>query len=265
MRTVGATTPTMPSMQPAHRFRVEDLAAHTELSVDTIRFYQKRALLHPPTREGRVAWYDDSHVARIERIRNLQHEGYSLTLIGRILDVDPTDTPLAAAVLQEHDTKDDAPIPRAEFARIVGVPSAVVDAIIHEGLLAPRVVRDNDGTVSETFSATDVELVRMGVRLIQAGLPLSDVLALARKHNAMIHAIAEEAVEMFDLNVRQPLRNAPADNDNRAAQIAEAFRLLLPTVSDLVADHFRRVLLDIVRTRLDLDDATLEEPVGATA
>ena len=37
--------------------RVEDLARAADVSVDTIRFYQKRRLLPPPTRKGRIAWY----------------------------------------------------------------------------------------------------------------------------------------------------------------------------------------------------------------
>ena len=36
-------------------FRVEELARRADASVDTIRFYQKRGLLMPPRREGRVA------------------------------------------------------------------------------------------------------------------------------------------------------------------------------------------------------------------
>ena len=42
------------------------------MSVDTIRFYQKRRLLPPPDREGRVAWYGPEHVERLARIRELQ-------------------------------------------------------------------------------------------------------------------------------------------------------------------------------------------------
>ena len=35
--------------------RVEQLAGRAELSVDTVRYYQKLGLLHPPLKEGRVA------------------------------------------------------------------------------------------------------------------------------------------------------------------------------------------------------------------
>ena len=47
------------------RWRVEELARRTDVSVDTIRFYQKRQLLPAPRREGRIAWYGADHVAQI--------------------------------------------------------------------------------------------------------------------------------------------------------------------------------------------------------
>ncbi|NNC43770.1 MAG: MerR family transcriptional regulator, partial [Acidimicrobiia bacterium] len=42
-------------------FRVEELATATGLAVDTIRYYQSRGLLDPPTREGRTAVYNETH------------------------------------------------------------------------------------------------------------------------------------------------------------------------------------------------------------
>jgi len=50
------------------RYRVEQLAAVCEVSVDTVRYYQSRSLLPQPEREGRVAWYDELHADRIRRI-----------------------------------------------------------------------------------------------------------------------------------------------------------------------------------------------------
>ena len=57
MEAVGATaTPAAPRATPveaknvAGGIRVEELARRAEVSVDTIRFYQKRQLLPPPQR-----------------------------------------------------------------------------------------------------------------------------------------------------------------------------------------------------------------------
>ena len=44
---------------------MEQLASACDVSVDTVRYYQSRGLLPPPSREGRVAWYGASHADRI--------------------------------------------------------------------------------------------------------------------------------------------------------------------------------------------------------
>ena len=56
-------------------YRVDELAAAAGVAVDTIRFYQSQRLLPPPARRGRVVWYDQTHLDRLRRIRDLKrHE-----------------------------------------------------------------------------------------------------------------------------------------------------------------------------------------------
>src|SRR5919199_1123478 len=83
------------------RFRVEELALAADVSVDTVRYYQKQRLLLPPERDGRLAWYGDEHLERINRIKELQQRGFTLAVIRRFLDgeLDPADERLAAAVV----------------------------------------------------------------------------------------------------------------------------------------------------------------------
>ncbi|MFZ4515284.1 MAG: helix-turn-helix domain-containing protein [Acidimicrobiia bacterium] len=234
----------------AERYRVDELAEHTATSIDTIRFYQKRGLLPAPAREGRIAWYDDSHVDRLARIRELQGRGLPLALIGQLLEIDPTDAPLAEAVLTATQAGAAAAITltEAELADAVGVPTEVITAIVREGILTPQ--RTDNELV---FAVSDVTLVRQGLRLLEFGIPMQDLLAIAREHSAMTHTIAEQAVALFDTHVRQPVRASGRSDSEKAAQLVDAFQALLPTVSSLIADHFARVLLEIAQTRLDLD------------
>ena len=80
----------------SHGDRVEQLSARSHLSVDTIRYYQSKGLLDPPRREGRVAWYGEGHLARLERIRSLRRRGFTLATIGRLVsgDLDAADEAL---------------------------------------------------------------------------------------------------------------------------------------------------------------------------
>ncbi|MFM8302820.1 MAG: MerR family transcriptional regulator [Actinomycetota bacterium] len=231
--------------------RVEDLARAAEVSVDTIRFYQKRRLLPPPTRRGRIAWYGPEHTERLARIRDLQQRGYSLALIRRLLDgeLDAADVPLAAAVVTAASGTDDSGAVRLdldEVAASAGVPRPLLDAVVRAGVLVPRVT---DG--EEHFSPADVELVRGGLALLDAGFPLADLLSLAGRHDAATHAIAEDAVQLFDEHVREPLRARALTDDERAELLVAAFRTLLPTITTLVANHFRRVLLEVAQAHLE--------------
>src|SRR3974390_933379 len=83
--------------------RVEELAGRSGASVDTVRYYQAKGLLPPPRRQGRVALYDDGHLARIERIRSLQARGFTLATIARILagELDAADEALVGALTRE--------------------------------------------------------------------------------------------------------------------------------------------------------------------
>ena len=63
-------------------------------------------------------------------------------------------------------------------------------------------------------------------------------------------AAAGRAVELFDEHVRKPIRDTAGDGD-AAAQLVEAFDTLLPAVTNLVANHFRRVLLAEAEERLE--------------
>ena len=233
------------SVTAGPELRVEDLARRAGCSVDTIRFYQKRRLLLPPRREGRIAWYGAEHTERLEQIKDLQARGLSLALIRRLLDgeLDAADAPLAAAVASETDTE---LLTLAELAERSGVPESLLEAVIREGLL---VARRRDGV--EGYAASDAEVVSAGLELLGAGLPLPELLALARRHHDMTRGIAEDAVAMFDEHVREPLRASDIDDDERAARLVTAFRTLLPNVTTLVARHFRDVLLEVAQEHLE--------------
>jgi DNA-binding transcriptional MerR regulator len=248
---MGAIAPTIAGVAPG--LRVEELASETGVSVDTIRFYQKRRLLPPPAREGRVAWYGREHSERLARIRELQGRGFSLAVIRRLLEgeLDPADEPLVAAVAgaQRGVALDESAgdlLSLSELAARAGVPEPILEAVAREGLL---VAQRRDGI--DLYPATDVELVTAGLRLLEAGFPLPDLLALGRRHHEMTRAIAEDAVEMFDEHVREPLRNADLSDDEKAQRLVDAFGTLLPTVTTLVAQHFRTVLLEVATEHLE--------------
>ena len=231
------------------RYRVEQLAAACDVSVDTVRYYQTRGLVPPPAREGRVAWYDDRHAERIREVRALRGKGLTLAAIERVLGdgADPADADLAVAVAAARgEAAEDELLTLDEFADRSGVPASLIQAVEREGI---ELGRAEDGETR--YTAADIDMVRGALRLLEFGLPLGELLALARDTNKAMVALASRAVELFDTYVRKPIRDTAASDDAAAVQLVEAFDALLPAVTNLVANHFRRVLLDQAEERLE--------------
>ncbi|MFQ5459044.1 MAG: hypothetical protein ACE5FC_11430, partial [Myxococcota bacterium] len=70
-------------------------------------------------------------------------------------------------------------------------------------------------------------------------------IALAQSHDRAVGETVDRAIDLFDRCVREPGGSAADD------RVADAFRRLLPTVTELVANHFQRVLLDRALRRLE--------------
>jgi DNA-binding transcriptional MerR regulator len=234
------------------RYRVEQLASACDISVDTVRYYQSRGLLPAPQREGRVAWYGPEHVQRIREIRSLQRKGLTLAAIKRVIEgeLGPADADLAAAVAAARgEANGESLLSLEEFAARSGVPASLIQAVEREGIALGRRVDGED-----RYTSTDIEMVRAALKLLEFGLPLGDLLALARDtHHAML-GLAERAVELFDEHVRKPIRDTAGDDRAAAEQLVEAFGTLLPSVTSIVANHFRRVLLAVAEEHIDRID-----------
>jgi DNA-binding transcriptional MerR regulator len=232
------------------RYRVEAVAAACDVSVDTVRYYQSKGLLPPPGREGRVAWYGTEHVERIREIRALQQKGLTLAAIKRVVEggLGRVDADLAAAVAaaQAEGEGHEGVLSLDQFAAASGVPASLIQAVEREGIHLSRSV---DG--EERYAAADIQTVRAALKLLEFGLPLGELLSLARQtHEAML-GLAQRAVELFDDHVRKPIRDTAASDEEAATRLVEAFRSLLPAVTDLVANHFRRVLLRVAEDHIE--------------
>ncbi|MFF1378570.1 MerR family transcriptional regulator [Streptomyces sp. NPDC058308] len=63
-----------------------ELAQEAGITVRTVRFYRERGLIPPPRREGRIAWYDEHHLARLRTIAALLERGHTLNGIAELAD-----------------------------------------------------------------------------------------------------------------------------------------------------------------------------------
>jgi AcrR family transcriptional regulator/predicted DNA-binding transcriptional regulator AlpA len=67
--------------------RISELERISGVERSTIHYYLRRGLLSPPRRTGKtMAYYHAGHVEELRRIRELQDEGYPLTIIREMKD-----------------------------------------------------------------------------------------------------------------------------------------------------------------------------------
>jgi len=226
------------------RYRVEELATLTGVTVDTIRFYQSRRLLDPPAREGRVGWYGDDHVERIERIRDLQAKGFTLATIRRVLsgELDAADEALVSAVASEQQSPSEEFFDIDELAERSGIPVALLQLAVQEGILPPE---------WGGFTIEDVEAAKAALLLLEEGVPVADLVALARTYGAATREVADRAVDLFDEHVRRPLRAQGLPDDVAAGRLVLAFQRMLPATTTLISRHFTRTLLAAALDHID--------------
>lgn len=158
--------------------------------------------------------------------------------------LDPADQALAAALTTAAPSAAPAAstYTRAEAAARAGVPESLLEAMAREGLLAP--------TEGAVYTDDDLAVLRAGLDLLEAGLPLAELLNLARRFDQAMRPVADEAVELFVRFVRDPIRAAEPDAETAATRMLDAFTRMLPATSAVVGHHFRQVLLDAGRDRL---------------
>lgn len=256
--------------------RVEQLSARSGASVDTIRYYQSKGLLEPPRREGRIAWYDEGHLERLQRIRTLQQKGFTLATIARLLsgDLDAADEALlnelagVDGVADRRRPSGDGSIapggpsltgePEAgstasqneatgglftieELAVETGVPLALLSAVEAEGLLVPRRV-GND----RWYTEEDVAAARAGLLLLEWGIPLSALLDVARRHHEATTAVAKEAVGLFSTFVRRPLRDRRSSGPGEQGGMACDDMSTDPATDDSDVDRLARAYAELL-------------------
>ncbi len=247
------------------RYRVEELAAAAEVNVDTVRFYQRRGLLAPPLREGRVAFYGGEHLKRLREIQKLARSGFKLEQIvqlsgsvarrtgaGRAPTAKRTAAPKLLTALLEQGVGPRT-YSRGELAALSGLSEPVLGVAQRAGLLQPVLL---DG--QERFSEADLGMCRAALVIFGSGLPIQELLALSSEHSRAIETTADRAIAIFENRARTP--NGPAPD------LAALFRQLLPEATRLVALHFHNTVVRRALARLnDVDDARAIEAALAEA
>ncbi|MFD3720652.1 MerR family transcriptional regulator [Streptomyces sp. NPDC058674] len=180
-------------------YRTEELADAAGIPVRTLRFYRERRLLPPPRRVGRIAWYDEDHLARLRTIAALLERGHTL---GGIAE-------LTAAFESGRDV--------GQLGELLGIgwseetpvrltPEALADYF--EGEVTPENLA---ASLDLGYLATDGEeivhvsrrLLDVSSALVREGVPLSAVLETGRRVREHADALAALFTELISAHVAQ--------------------------------------------------------------
>ncbi len=96
--------------EPVHYFQIGEAADRAQLTQRTLRYYEEKGLLSPPTRmEGGFRLYSPEDMERIDRIRQLKDLlGFSLAEIKEMLESEDVRLQLRAEWRSDADARDKA-------------------------------------------------------------------------------------------------------------------------------------------------------------
>ncbi|MGW8484685.1 MerR family transcriptional regulator [Streptomyces sp. NPDC055886] len=176
---------------------MEELAKEAGITVRTLRFYRERGLIPPPRREGRIAWYDDHHLARLRTIAGLLERGHTLNGIADLAATFESGRDVAE-VLGLGEPTEETPV------RLT--PEQLADYF--EGEVTPENLA---AALDLGYLATDGDeivhisrrLLEVSAELVREGVPLSTVLSSGRRVREHADALAEIFVRVLHAHTKE--------------------------------------------------------------
>jgi DNA-binding transcriptional MerR regulator len=167
------------------RWRIDELAQRAGVTVDTIRYYGREGLLEPPSRSGRHKLYGDEHLDRLERIRSLQEQRFSLAAIRAILNVDRPG--LEGLFVTEGRTYSlDDLVDRS------GVDAELVHGLRDVGLLAEPAELGRDA-----YDDSDLGMLRAVAELREIGMTPTIIISLGEIYVRHFRALQKDVHNML--------------------------------------------------------------------
>ncbi|MEU7378551.1 MULTISPECIES: MerR family transcriptional regulator [unclassified Streptomyces] len=188
---------------------MEELARLAGITVRTLRFYRERKLIPPPRREGRIAWYDDHHLARLRTISALLERGHTLNGIAE----------LAEAFDHGRDVGDllGLGVPTEETP-VRLTPEELADHFAGEVTaenLAAAMELGYLGTDGDELVHISRRLLDVSAALVREGIPLAEVLETGSR-------VREHADALAELFTALILRHGPEDDLGRLRPLAKS-------------------------------------------
>ncbi|MGP4113821.1 MerR family transcriptional regulator [Streptomyces sp. 4N509B] len=216
-------------------YRAAELAAAAGITERTLRFYRERGLLPPPRREGRVAWFDERHLARLRTIGALTARGHTLDGVAELLaafaagrDAGHTAELLGLAERQPWTEEEPVRLTPEELASYYE-GEADAAASLATALEIGYLGLDGDAVVHVSR-----DLLEASSALGRAGIPLPALLAAGRELRDHAEALAAVFTELLRRHVVPELLGEETGErggsltEEEVARLAAAVERLLP-------------------------------------
>jgi len=86
--------------------KISELANKANVSVETIRYYQREQLLEIPSKQTGIRQYALSHLEKMQFIKNAKLAGFSIAEIKQLIQFDSVKDRTTILALSEHKKKD---------------------------------------------------------------------------------------------------------------------------------------------------------------
>ncbi|MEV7678169.1 MerR family transcriptional regulator [Streptomyces sp. NPDC088341] len=164
---------------------MEELAREAGITVRTVRFYRERGLIQPPRREGRIAWYDTHHLARLRTIAALLERGHTLNGIAELATAFESGRDVGE-VLGLGEPTGETPVRLSPEELADYFEGEVTAENLAASLALGYLATDGDEIVHISRRLLDASAA-----LVREGVPLASVLETAREVRAHTDAMAE--------------------------------------------------------------------------
>ncbi|WP_406206625.1 MerR family transcriptional regulator [Kitasatospora sp. NBC_01560] len=248
-------------------YRVEELAEAAGITTRTLRFYRERKLLQPPRKEGRIAWYGETHLNRLRVIAELLERGHTLGGIAELIGAGESGQDVAeligleAAIIAPW--SDETPVHLSWDELKAAFGDQLTEENTAESIAQGYITISEDGITHVSRRLMDATTA-----LVDEGVPLSVVLEASRRSQEHVDAIAE----IFTAVVREQILGALAADSplppGEAARLTDQILRVRPLARTVTDAQFalamdRRVHAEydeLLRQRLERDE---EEEAGA--
>jgi DNA-binding transcriptional MerR regulator len=215
---------------------IRQLAERTGMTVRNIRAHQTRGLLPPPTVRGRIGYYGEEHVARIELTREMQADGLNLEAIRRVLDGGDGSASAIFDFTRALRAPFEDEVPEiVEPEELAGIWGGVADPKLTRRAEKLGILRSlPDGRI-EVISP---RLLSAAVELAELGVGAEGALITAEKLRRHADGVARAFVGLFVKEIWQPFDRAGRP-EGEWPRMSEALERMRPLAAGALLASFQ--------------------------